>query len=93
MVLGDCSKIITQTKTFTYSGPLHNQIPAAPFRKPTALADTIWTEDFSADWFKAFMWGDGVKFQYTRQDGSVVNEDFTGQSVKDYFLDMSGGDV
>ena len=37
------------------------------------------------------MFGDGVKFQYTRQDGSVVNEDFTGKSVKNYYLDMSGG--
>ena len=38
------------------------------------------------------MWGNGVKFNYTRADGSVVNEDFTGQSVKDYYLDMSGGE-
>ena len=65
---------------------------AAPLGKRIARATRIWTEDFSTDWFEAFMWGDGVKFQYTRQDGSVVNEDFTGKSVKEYFLDMSGGD-
>ena len=38
------------------------------------------------------MWGDGVVFNYTRHDGSPVHEDFTGKSVKNYFLDMSGGD-
>ena len=27
VVVGDCSNIITEEKTFTYSGPLHNQIP------------------------------------------------------------------
>ncbi|MGE5603302.1 MAG: M6 family metalloprotease domain-containing protein, partial [Nitrososphaerales archaeon] len=89
-IVVDCSNIITQTKTFTYSGPLHNQIPR-PLSAADRSGDTIWTEDFSKSWFESFMWGNGVKFQYTRQDGSVVNEDFTGKSVKKYFLDMSGG--
>ncbi len=89
--VGDCSNIITEEKTFTYSGPLHNQIPR-PLSEEDRSGQSIWTEDFSPAWFHAFMFGDGVKFQYTREDGSVVNEDFTGQSVKDYFLDMSGGD-
>ena len=90
VVVGDCSKIITQTKTFTYSGPLHNQIPR-PLSQADRSGDTIWTENFSHDWFNSFMFGNGVKFQYTRQDGSVVNEDFTGKSVKSYFEDLSAG--
>ena len=81
VVVGDCSKIITQTKTFTYSGPLHNKIPR-PLSETDRSGQSIWTEDFSNGWFNAFMFGNGVKFQYTRQDGSVVNEDFTGKSVK-----------
>ena len=27
VIAGDCSKIITQTKVFTYTGPTHDQIP------------------------------------------------------------------
>ena len=46
VVVGDCSNIITQTKTFTYAGPVHNQIP-----RPLSAADrsgqSIWTENFS----------------------------------------------
>jgi immune inhibitor A len=91
VVVGDCSNIITQTQTFTYGGPQHNQIPR-PLSADDRSGDTIWTENFSPSWFKAFMWGDGVVFDYTRQDGSVVHEDFTGKSVKEYFLDMSGGE-
>ena len=63
----------------------------APYRPTDRSGDTIWTENFSKDWFNAFMFGNGVKFDYTRQDGSAVNEDFTGKSVKKYYRDMSGG--
>ena len=90
VVVGDCSNIITQTKTFTYTGPVHNQIP-----RPLSAADrsgqSIWTENFSSDWFKSFMFGNGIKFDYARVDGSKVNEDFTGKSVQEYFQDLSGG--
>ena len=37
------------------------------------------------------MFGNGVKFDYTRVDGSKVNEDFTGKSVTQYYEDMSAG--
>jgi immune inhibitor A len=87
---GDCSLIITQTKTFTYTGPLHNQIPR-PLSAADRSGDSIWTEDFGRGWFEAFMWGDGVEFNYSRQDGSKVYEDFRGQSVKQYFMDLSDG--
>jgi immune inhibitor A len=88
VVVGDCSNIITEQKTFTYTGPLHNQIPR-PLSAADRSGDTIWTENFSKDWFNSFMFGNGVKFQYARQDGSVVNEDFTGKSVQKYFEDLS----
>ncbi len=88
--VGDCSKIITQTQVFTYTGPMHNEIPR-PVSVDDRSSDTIWTEDFNPGWFNAFMFGEGVSFDYTRDDGSVVHEDFTGDSVKNYFLDMSGG--
>jgi immune inhibitor A len=90
VIIGDCSKIITQTTVFTYTGPAHNQIPR-PLSADDRSGDTIWTEDFSPGWFQAFMFGDGVTFDYVRQDGSVVHEDFTGQSVRDYYEDLSGG--
>lgn len=90
VVIGDCSNIITQTQTFTYTGPLHNQIPR-PLSAEDRSGDTIWTEDFSPEWFNAFMFGNGVVFHYTRQDGSLVHEDFTGESVRLYYQDMSGG--
>jgi immune inhibitor A len=87
---GDCSRIITETKVFTYTGPLHNQIPR-PLSAADRSGDSIWTEDFSNDWFKNFMWGNGVTFHYTRTDGSLVHEDFTGKSVNHYFMDLSNG--
>ena len=37
------------------------------------------------------MFGDGVVFDYEREDGSKVHEDFTGKSIADYVDDMSGG--
>ena len=85
VIVGDCSNIITQTQTFTYTGPLHNEIPR-PLSAADRSGDSIWTEDFSPSWFNAFMFGNGVVFDYTRQDGSPVHEDFTGKSVKNYYL-------
>ncbi len=90
VVVGDCSNIITQTQTFVYSGPLHNQLPR-PLSAEDRSGDTIWTEDFSNSWFNSFMFGNGIRFNYTRVDGSVVDEDFTGMSVKQYYMDISGG--
>ena len=90
LIVGDCSRIITQTTVFTYTGPLHNQIPR-PLSPDDPSADSIWTEDFSPEWFEGFMFGQGVVFNYTMQDGTPVFEDFTGQSVADYYQDLSGG--
>lgn len=99
---GDCSVIaakiaekmgvdeLTEPIEITYGPTLHNELPR-PISAADRSGDTIWTEDFSKEWFDAFMFGDGIKFDYTRQDGSVVYEDFTGQSVRQYYNEMSGG--
>jgi len=87
-IVGDCSNIITETQTFTYTGPLHNELPR-PLSPDDRSGDSIWTEDFSNDWYDDFMFGNGVVFSYTMDDGTPVNEDFTGQSVTDYYWDMS----
>jgi immune inhibitor A len=89
-VPGDCSLIITETKTFTYTGPLHNGIER-PRSAADRSGDTIWTPDFNSDWFKSFMFGNGVNIDYTRQDGSPVYESFVGKSVKDFYSDLSNG--
>jgi len=89
-VIGDCSNIITQTTVFTYSGPAHNEIPR-PLSADDRSGDTIWTEDFNPQWFEDFMFGNGVVIDYDREDGSSVYESFIGQSVKDYYLDLSSG--
>jgi|GEM_PF-321371 len=88
--VGDCSNIITQTTVFTYTGPLHNAIPR-PLSPDDRSADSIWTEDFSPEWFNGFMFGEGVVFDFTMQDGTPVLEDFSGQSVRDYYEDLSDG--
>ncbi len=90
LVYGDCSNIITQTAVFTYTGPLHNDIPR-PVSLEDRSADSIWTEDFSPEWFDGFLFGDGVVFDYDMEDGTPVYEDFSGQSVADYFDDLSDG--
>jgi immune inhibitor A len=89
-VVGDCSNIITQTTVFTYTGPMHNELPR-PVSPTDRSGDSIWTEDFSSDWFNDFMFGQGVVFSYTMQDGTPVFEDFSGESVANYYSDLSSG--
>jgi immune inhibitor A len=90
---GDCSKVTgipTVATDFTYGPVLHNEIEK-PRSEADRSGDSIWTPDFNKDWYNAFMWGNGVKFDYTRRDGSTMYRDFTGKSVRQYFADMSGG--
>ncbi len=90
VIVGDCSKIITATQTFTYSGPLHNRIER-PRSAADRSGDMIWVPDFSKQYYEDIIFGNGVRFSYTRQDGSVVDENFTGRSVNDYYQDHSAG--
>jgi immune inhibitor A len=86
--IGDCSNIAAETGEFTYSGPLHNQI-GRPLSAEDRSGDMIWTPDFSADYYRNIIFGKGVTFKYTREDGSVVNQKFSGKSVNNYYSDMS----
>ncbi len=86
--IGDCANIAADTGEFTYSGPLHNQI-ARPLSAEDRSGDMIWTPDFSADYYRNIIFGKGVTFKYTREDGSVVNQKFSGKSVNNYYRDMS----
>jgi immune inhibitor A len=90
LVVGDCSKIITETKQFTYTGPLHNAIARPPGATDDA-SDSIWTPDFSKSYYESIIFGNGYHFDYTRDDGSSVNVDFTGKSVRKYYEDQSAG--
>ena len=87
---GDCSLIITTTQTFTYTGPVHNEIER-PLSEADRSGQSIWTEDFSPQWFTDFMFGSGVVISYTRQDSSQVYANFMGQSVNQYFEELSDG--
>ncbi len=94
--IGDCSAIIranniTGPTRYTFNGPLHNRI-----ERPRGLADEpsrtlLWTEDYNAAHYQDLAFGNGVKLAYRRQDGSQVSVDLTGQSVRNYYADMSGG--
>jgi immune inhibitor A len=85
-----CNNIAATTGNYSYSGPMHNQIPT-PQSEADASGVNIWTQDFNPQWFADFMFGNGVKINYQRVDGSVVNESFIGRSVKNYYKDMSNG--
>ncbi|MCX6623249.1 MAG: immune inhibitor A [Acidobacteria bacterium] len=93
--VGDCSAIvkkyaITAPKTFTYSGPLHNEIQR-PVSETDSSRTMVWREDFSKAYFEDIIFGEGTVYQFPRQDGSTVDEDVRGISVRSYFRDMSLG--
>jgi len=98
---GDCSVIaekirvamdvpsLPPTINITFGPTLHNELPR-PLSAADRSGDTIWTPDFNKAWFESFMFGEGIKFDFTRVDGSKVFEDFTGESVRNFYKDMSG---
>lgn len=93
--VGDCSVVASKNKitgptTYTYSGPLHNQIDR-PLSATDASSSSVWAEDFNADYYQNMIFGSGVQYKYTRQDGTSENEDLRGTSVRQYFQDMSFG--
>ena len=90
VVAGDCSLIIGNTQAFTYTGPLHNRIER-PLSAEDRSGETIWSPDFSPAFFNDLILGNGVVFDYARQDGSAMYRSFLGRSVRDYYEDMSAG--
>jgi len=87
---GDCSGIITETMEFTYSGPLHNELPK-PTSKEHLGYNFVWTEDFSRDHYQEMLFGDGVVLEYTMDDGEEVYFDLHGSSMRTYFEEQSKG--
>lgn len=81
---------ITAPTNCRYAGPLHNEIPR-PLSAADISGETIWTPDFSPDYYRNIAFGDGWTFSYDRADGSPVAADFPGQSVRDYYRDFSSG--
>jgi immune inhibitor A len=81
---------ITGPTNFTYRGPLHNEIARPPGTNDPAEM-MVWVPDFSPSYYTNIIFGNGIVFDYARQDGSVVHEDHTGKSVRDYYEDLSGG--
>jgi len=87
---GDCSGIITETQTFTYSGPLHNQLPKPKSRDDRAY-DAMWTADFNHEYYWNLLFGTGVQSHYTLDDGTPVDIDLRGYSMRQYFEEQSRG--
>ncbi|HNT05201.1 MAG TPA: immune inhibitor A, partial [Anaerolineae bacterium] len=87
---GDCSGIITEATQFTYTGPLHNQLPRPPSITHRAY-NSIWTEDFSTEYYHDLLFGDGVYVQYTTVDGTPVTIDLRGYSLREYYEEQSRG--
>ncbi|HPO12641.1 MAG TPA: immune inhibitor A [Candidatus Hydrogenedentes bacterium] len=91
----DCTNIVaahglTEPVEFTYTGPLHNEIPRPP-SGAYPWGTMVWTEDFSKEWYQNLVLGDGVVFDYKRGDDSQVYADHRGRSVRTYYEDMSNG--
>jgi immune inhibitor A len=86
---GDCGNVITQTMEFSYTGPLHNEIPR-PAEAPSVTGD-LWTEDFSHDHYWNMIFGDGNYIEYTAQNGEHVVHDLRGVSMRLYYEEQSKG--
>ena len=87
---GDCSGVITETMEFTYSGPLHNQLPK-PTSKDHLAYNFVWREDFSRSHYQELLFGDGILVEYALDDGEQVTFDLRGYSMKTYFEEQSKG--
>lgn len=71
----------------TTTGPLHNNIP-----DPAGTGDngTVWTDDFSIDWYNNLIFGDGVGVIRTDlNDGAGV--DLSGVSATNWYAEQSEG--
>jgi len=88
---GDCSAIITQTTTFTYTGPLHNQIARPPAKADLPAYNTVWTEDFSREHYYEMLFGNGLYVQYTTAAGEAVVIDHRGKSFRQFYRESSKG--
>lgn len=81
---------VAAATNFTYTGPLHNQIPR-PWSAEDRSGDMIWTPDFGTAFYHEIIFGNGWVFNYTRTNGSAVYEDYRGCSVRHYYEEQSRG--
>jgi M6 family metalloprotease-like protein len=83
---------IAAPTNFTYSGPLHNQIPRPPSGDSTNRQwNSIWYPDFSKSYYEQIAFGNGAVFDFNRADGSHYYANHTGISVSNYYAEMSSG--
>lgn len=92
VIVGDCSKIITQTTRLTYTGPLHNDIQRPPSADDRAV-HAIWTEDFNPEHYMQMLFGDGILISYTTASSPTeqVIQDLRGYSLRNFYWLESHG--
>ncbi len=93
---GDCSNVITQTTTFTYTPTLHGQVPvpdtadhAYKGEMPTRSFG-LYSPDTSRQHFDHLVFGDGVSFSYQALNGEQVNIN-VDESLRTYYEKLSRG--
>lgn len=93
---GDCSNIITQTMTFTYTPTLHGQVRApatADFaykgEEPTRRFG-LYSPDTSRQHFEELVFGNGVSFSYQALNGEQVDIE-VNESLRTYYEKLSRG--
>ncbi|MBX7234973.1 MAG: immune inhibitor A [Caldilineales bacterium] len=91
---GDCSSIITQTMTFTYTPTLHGEVLAPDTadhaykgEEPTRSFG-LYAPDTSQQHFEDLIFGDGVSFSYQALNGEQVNID-VDESLRTYYEKLS----
>ncbi len=87
-----CDGTITQTTTFTYTGPLHNDIARPPSADDRA-AHAVWTEDFNPEHYMELLFGDGILISYTTGPTTTdtVIQDLRGYSMRNFYWLESDG--
>ncbi len=93
---GDCSNVITETTEFTFGPTLHNEVPKPPSAEAAykgATADfgfTMWTPDFSKEYYEDMVFGEGLSYSYTAENGDPVEINID-ESMRIYYETLSNG--
>lgn len=93
---GDCSSVITETKTFTYTPTLHGQVPVPDTLDHALKGETpdrsfgLYAPDTGREHFEDLIFGDGVSFDYNATNGEPVHVE-VNESLRTYYEKLSGG--
>ena len=93
---GDCTNIITETKTFTYTPTLHGQVPVPDTADYAYKGETptrvfgLYSPDTGREHFDDLIFGNGVSFSYNAANGEPVNVN-VNESLRTYYEKLSGG--